>query len=554
MPDRTLVDLGAVSALEATAGPGRPARPGRSAAARRRRVRLAWICLWVLSVIWSVHSFVSDRDGVLNSGGLAALTEFWAHALTPETSPDFLRATWDATLTTLAFAVLGTLLSVAVGLALAPALSQTWWRPAGASTPERVLRRAGLLLTRVTLALPRGVHEAVWGLLLLTVLGRDPLVGVLAIAIPFGAITAKVYAEMLDEADHAPYDLLRAAGAGRVTAMAYGLAPGLVPGLTSYAFYRFECSIRSAVILGMIGAGGLGLQLSLSFAGLQYGEMWTSILALVVLGALVDRWGALLRRSWGGPAWRLSGVGFGLLAVASWWSLAPDPGGLVTERTRVLFARLADEMLPPRLPDGGWSELASRSVETVQMSVVAISLAVVLGVAVSLVAARTSGSPAGRVLGWGARQLLLLTRAIPPPVWALLVLFVVFPGPLPGALALGIYTFGILGRLFAEVVEDLDPRPREALSALGASAPVSFAYATVPAAAGQMIAYSLYRWEVTVRETVVVGIVGAGGLGRLLEQQRAGFDYPGMASTILALIAVCVAVDLLSMTVRTSLR
>jgi len=153
-----------------------------------------------------------------------------------------------------------------------------------------------------------------------------------------------------------------------------------------------------------------------------------------------------------------------------------------------------------------------------------------------------------------ARSVLLVTRAVPPPVWALLVLFVVLPGPLPGALALGIYNFGVLGRLFAEVVEDLPPAPRTALERLGASPSVAFAYATLPSAATQFISYSLYRWEVCVRETVIVGVVGAGGLGMLLQQQRAAFDYGGMASTVIALIVLCLFVDGLSAAVRRSLR
>jgi phosphonate transport system permease protein len=398
------------------------------------------------------------------------------------------------------------------------------------------------------------VHEAVWGLLLVSVLGRDPVVGVLAIAIPFGAITAKVYSEILDEADHGPYDAFRAAGAGRLTALCYGVVPTTLGALTSYAFYRFECSVRAAVILGMIGAGGLGFQLALSFQGLQYEQMWTSLYALIALSAGADRWGAWLRRGGSPTRTRLTAVLAALLAVASVWHLAPEASRWSSTRTWRLIAQLADDVTPLRLPREGWAGLVGGAVETLQMSILAAVLATVLGAAVALVAARGGTSPGRRVAGWGARTLLLVTRAVPPPVWALLVLFVVLPGPLPGALALGIYTFGILGRLFAEVVENLDPRPRNALEQLGAAPLASFAYAVVPAAAGQFASLSLYRWEVAVRETVIVGIVGAGGLGRMLEQQRAAFDHPAMATTVLALVALSFLVDALSVGIRRSLR
>ncbi len=550
-----MTGLGTIASLEASGAPPtlEPPRPPRRRAPRRVGGRL-WLALWAVAVLWSAASFLRGRDGVLNPDGFPALGTFWATAVRPDTSPDFLRETVDAAVTTVAFGVLGTLLSIALGMLLAPLMSQTWWMSASGARRSRWLSTTGLLLTRATLALPRGVHEAVWGLLLLSVLGRDPLVGVLAIAIPFGAITAKVYSELLDEADHRPYEALRAAGAGRAPALFYGLLPGLLPAATSYAFYRLECSIRSAVILGMIGAGGLGLQLSLSFQGLQYAEMWTSLYALILLGALIDRWGVVLRRGTARGRWPLSAATVAVLTVLSVWRLGPDLSRWWSGRTGELLGRLGDDFLPPRLPDGGWDELLRRSVETVQMSVVAISLASVLGLCVCLLAARGGTSPLRVVLGWAARQLLLVTRAIPPPVWALLVLFVLFPGPLPGAVALGVYTFGILGRLFAEVVEELDRRPQDGLTALGATPLTAFAYAAVPGALGQLIAYSLYRWEVTARETVIVGVVGAGGLGRLLEEQRAAFDFPAMTSTVLALVAVCVVVDLLSLAVRTSLR
>ncbi|WP_127480073.1 PhnE/PtxC family ABC transporter permease [Nocardioides pantholopis] len=553
-----MTDLAGITSLEGSgprAAPPQRAAPGRGRRPRpgRRPTGRTWAVLWLVVLVWSVLGLLPEGE-VVNPGGWSFFADFWAHAARPELSADFLADTLDATLTTVAFGVLGTLASVVIGLVLAPVMSQTWWAPATGSPVARALRGAGLLLTRVTVALPRGVHEAVWGLLLIGVLGRDPLVGVLAIAIPFGAITAKVYSELLDEADHAPYEMLRRSGAGRVSAAAYGLLPGLVPAATSYAFYRFECSLRSAVILGMIGAGGLGLQLSLAFAGLQYGQMWTSIYALIVLGAVIDRWGAWLRRGANPRRWGISGVLGLVLAVAAVGHLRPDPAAWFSADTVDRLGRLVDDLVPPALPAGGLFELVSRSVETLQMSVLAISIAATLGVVVALVAARGATSPARRVAAWAARQLLLVTRAVPPPVWALLVLFVVFPGPLPGAIALGIYTFGILGRLFAEAVEELDPRPRQALTQLGAPGTASFAYASLPAALGQLVSFTLYRWEVTARETVVVGVVGAGGLGRLLEEQRAGFDYPAMAGTVLALIAVCLLVDLLSLAVRSSLR
>lgn len=527
---------------------------------RRRGPRVAaprvWLVAVGVAVLWALWSAGVGSRAVVNPGGWTLLARFWRAALHPDLSSAFLRTTVEATVTTVAFAVVGTALAVLIGIVGGVLTCETWWQRARPRAGRlRGDLRPGWFIGRGLCGLPRGIHEAVWGLFLVNVLGRDPLVGVLAIAIPFGAITAKVYAELIDESARGPFDALRSAGAGRLGALAYGVFPQTLPDLVSYAFYRLECSIRSAVILGMIGAGGLGFLLNLSFQSLDYQAMWTLIYALVIVSGAADAWGAMLRaRRHPTGRVRASMVGGLALVVASALYLGPDLGRLFSSDTRSLFVRIVSESWPPSLPAGGWSALASQTVATLQMSVLAIAIASALAVAVAFAAARGGETVGRRALGAVARSLLLVTRAIPSPVWALLVLFVLFPGPLPGAVALGVYNFGILGRLMAEVVENLDQRPGNALRALGAPDASVFAYSVLPMSATRFASYALYRWEVAVRETVVVGIVGAGGLGRLLELQRAAFDYAGMTTTVMALIAVSVLVDLISASARRALR
>lgn len=220
---------------------------------------------------------------------------------------------------------------------------------------------------------------------------------------------------------------------------------------------------------------------------------------------------------------------------------------------------------PPHLgrrQPGDLRALVPLAGQTLAMSVLAGAIAFAGALLLAFPAANLSGLGAPRgALRRGLRLAvvaitragLLLTRAIPPPVWALVFLFVVFPGIWPGALALGIYNLGVVGRLMAEAAENLDPRPARALRAVGASNPQAFLYATVPAAIGRFVAYGLYRWEVAIRETIVVGAVGAGGLGVLLRAQITSFDYAAALTTVLAVIALTLVVDLVSATIRRSL-
>ena len=542
------------------AGSARPPVPASEPRPPRAR-RWPWAVALAVAVAWSAWRTGVGSGDVVNPDGLDSLLEFFRAAVHPELDADFLRLTWDAALVTVAYAVLGSALSVAIGLVLGLVTSDAW-RLAG--DDGRAVRRAQQAL-RAALVPARAVHEAVYAIVLVNVLGLDPLVAVLAIGLPFGAVTAKVFQHTLDDVGRQQVELLRASGASRGQIVAYALLPAAAANLTTYGFYRFECSLRAAAVLGVIGAGGLGFQIRLSFQSLEYGEMWTLLYALILLCGLADAWSSAVRGR--GRAARqarrprrgavtASLVGGAVAVVASWWQLGIDVSTLWSPRTVESAARFLRELWPPEAPEG-LRALVSVSVDTVAMSILSISVAFAVAVLAAQVAARPRqgrGGVPSRVAAAAARLVLLVWRAIPPPVWALLLLFVLFPGPLPGALALAVYNAGVLGRLLAELVENLDPAPEAVLRAGGATRAQAFLYDRLPRLAPGFASLGLYRWEVTIRETVVVGLVAAGGLGYVLNAELAAFDYPAVAGTLLALVAVTAAVDLLSTRIRRTLR
>jgi len=241
-----------------------------------------------------------------------------------------------------------------------------------------------------------------------------------------------------------------------------------------------------------------------------------------------------------------------------------------------LGAQLGNDAWPPRLGDDGWTGLLSDTVDTLALAVLALVVAWSLASVIAFVASRTSkrgrsstmspgrvratGSIGGdtptvrRAVGFITRFLLLVARAVPPPVWAFLAVFVLKPGLWPGVAALAVYNLGVLGRLQSEVVENLDDAPGTALAAAGATSFGVAAFATVPAVSGRFVSLGLYRWEVAIRETVIVGVVGAAGLGRTIRTQSVSFDYDGILASILALIAVTLMVDVISSNLRRTIR
>ncbi len=149
-----------------------------------------------------------------------------------------------------------------------------------------------------------------------------------------------------------------------------------------------------------------------------------------------------------------------------------------------------------------------------------------------------------------AKAALNLLRTIPHLVWALILVFAVGLGPFPGMLALGIHTGGVLGRLFGEVMENVETQPIEALQATGASRLQILFYGILPQVLPECVAYTLYRWEVNIREAVILGYVGAGGLGQQIQIAISLFLEHRLLTLILAIYLIVTAVDALSAHLR----
>jgi phosphonate transport system permease protein len=252
------------------------------------------------------------------------------------------------------------------------------------------------------------------------------------------------------------------------------------------------------------------------------------------------------------------------LAIA-WLASDVSLSGLTSPRARELTGRLLDDMWPPALPAGGWPALAEAVPDTIAMAVLAMAVAVAITMAIGPGAMRPRRAavdeharPVRRLargaLRWADRALLLVLRSVPPTVWAVIALLVFFPGILPGALALGLYTGGILGRLVAEAWESVDTRARDALQAIGTPGWLASTAAVLPPSAHHLATYTLYRFEICIRDTAIVGVVGAAGLGRLLAESLAAFRFPAVTTLLFASFALSLASELVGRRLRHALR
>jgi phosphonate transport system permease protein len=233
------------------------------------------------------------------------------------------------------------------------------------------------------------------------------------------------------------------------------------------------------------------------------------------------------------------------LTVASFATLDLQWRAFLSAEALASMGRFVGEFFPPDLSAPFVAKVAAGMWETLAMSAVGTALAAVLGLLLALPASRThAGDPAR---GRGATRLLLnALRSVPELVWAALLLIAAGLGPFAGTLALAAHTTGVLGRLFAEAIENAPPEPGFALRAQGVGATRVLLYALLPQVLPQLLSYTLYRWENNIRAAAVLGVVGAGGLGQMLSFHMSLFQMHKTATVLLAMVLLVALVDIAS--------
>lgn len=287
--------------------------------ARRARERLPLgargatvLALLLGACLCAVWLGLSPAGLVPREGGLKLAGEFFSRAFSPafdyetsapEGAPPIVLKALEGARRTVVFAAAGMSLALVIGVVLGFCASSAWWRGdlrGGESAWRVFLRRsAGPAVwgaSRALIVALRSVHELLWAVLLLAAMGLNSATAVVAIALPYGGTLAKIFSEMVDEAPRDSAHALRQLGAGGVQTFLLGLVPRALPDMCAYAFYRFECAIRSSAVLGFFGFETLGYAIKQSFENLHYGEVWLYLWTLFALVVAVELWSGAVRR------------------------------------------------------------------------------------------------------------------------------------------------------------------------------------------------------------------------------------------------------------------
>ena len=235
-------------------------------------------------------------------------------------------------------------------------------------------------------------------------------------------------------------------------------------------------------------------------------------------------------------------AGLIVLTVLSFWTLDLRWGQFFSVDALRKMGRFLGELQAPESSAAFLIKLLPATLETRALAALGTLLAALLGLVLALPASRTHAQDRARWRGL-TRLILNALRSIPELVWAALLLIMAGLGPFAGTLALALHTSGVLGRLFAEAIENAPEGPAFALRVRGVGEGRVLLYATLPQVLPQLLSYTLYRWENNIRAAAVLGVVGAGGLGQLLAFHMGLFQMGKTATILGAMLAMVALVD-----------
>ncbi|WP_394171159.1 PhnE/PtxC family ABC transporter permease [Saccharospirillum alexandrii] len=467
----------------------------RDTGAMRRTIGL-FVLLALLCLPWAdiaIHTLAPGRELGRLAQGL--LWPQWPMA----------RTLGEAIAATLAFAFQGVALGAVAGFGLA-----------------LIYRRRAVRWLAASL---RAVHELFWALLFIQLFGLSALAGVLAIAVPYAGIFAKVYGELFEETDPAPRQALPA-NASRLSSLMFTTLPQAWPNLAAYTRYRLECGIRSSAVLGFIGLPTLGYHLESLLRQGFYAEAAPFFYALLILIATQHRW----CRGWMIPA---------LLLAALWWlpPVAPVNASLI-------WQFLTYDIVPAPLRSGvdAWpwladlwqSQLWPGLVNTLVLAILSLVVMGLLGVMLFPSVSRLFGNRWTRGLSHGV---LVVLRSLPEYLLAFIALILLGPSMLPAIIALGLHNGAIIAHLIGQYSNTLILRDD---AARGVN---RYFFEVLPRQFRLFLAFSLYRFETVIRETAILGMLGIPTLGFFIDSAFAEFRFDRAVMLLVASAILNIGVD-----------
>ncbi len=541
--------------------PPRPAPTLNSVAA------VAVMLLLLVGGVWSINSLGINLAAIV--GSVDNAVNFVGRMFPLDFPP--LGETAALIAETLAIVFLATLLSVLLSLPLSLVAAHTTTSGTGAQGAARTL-----------IVLARAIPDLVLAILFMRLFGLGAAAGVLAMGVHSVGMVAKLYADAIEDLDDGPRQAVESGGSTRWQQIWVAIPQRLMPQIIATALHRFDINLRTSVLLGYVGVGGIGLAISDSLRVLNYQRgMALALIVLVLCIVLEIISGAIRKALLGGtsggtwadrllnrgraprdgdvrlsPPWtgervaRFSSGGLiFVLLVGSLWLVDLDWASLAAGVVNV--PATAALFFPPSA-GGAWPSLVEALIVTIQIALAATLIGAVIAVPIGVLAARNVVRV--RAVHGFFRGLIVVIRGIPELILAIIFVVISGLGGVAGALALSVGAIGLLSKLIADSLEETDTAVQDALRTAGATDVQVFFSATLRQAAPAFVAHTMYLLDTNIRSATLLGVVGAGGIGFLLLNASRINQFDVVTMILILMVGVVLLVELVSMWLRRTVR
>ena len=411
-------------------------------------------------------------------------------------------------------------------------------------------------VARGLLNIVRAVDTLIWGVLVIVWVGLGYFAGILALTIHSIAALAKLYSEEIEHIDMGPVEAITATGANLLQTVRYAVIPQIVPPFLSYTLLRWDINMRSATVVGFVAGGGIGFFVLETVRKGAYNQYAAALWAIAIVIIVVDYIsGTLSERIRAGdthvqdvsprPFWRsprnLMLLVLGLAVFYySWYITRIDIRTLLEPAPT--FIRLVQDFLSIDTSPNIADIVMKQMIITVFQALLATTLGAFAAIPFSFLAARnlTGRNRLSIWIYYLARGTFDILRSIEALLYVAIFVFWVGIGPFAGTLALAVTSFALVGKLYADAIENIDMGPMEAITATGANRLQAIVYAILPQIVPPFVSYSIYQWDINVRMATIIGFAGGGGIGLLLNTYFGQLQYH-RAGTIVAVIVLVVA-------------
>lgn len=458
--------------------------------------------------------------------------------------------------------------TIAIGL-LATLFSTVLAVPVSFLGAHNIMRRvpggsAIYYITRALLNIVRAVDTVVWGLIIIVWVGLGSFAGVIALTIHSIAALGKLFSEEIEHIDPGPVEAIEATGGNFLQVIRFGVIPQVIPSFLSFTLLRWDINMRSATVIGFVAGGGIGFFVLETIRMGGYNQYAAALWAIAVVIILVDfissRWRFNILKDQPKTVekistWKkVSNIVYFLLGIAAFlycWEITKidfsklfDPGPT--------FGRLIKDFVSIDVTMPVVNNVVRELIITVMQALLATTLGGLIALPFSFLAAKnlTGKSKFSAWIFYLTRGVFNVLRSIEALLYVAIFVYWVGIGPFAGMLALGITTFALLGKLFSEAIENIDPGAIEATTATGSNKLQTIMYAIVPQIVPPFLSYLIYQWDINIRMATIIGFAGGGGIGLMLSSYFGSLQYHKAGTVILAIVIIVAVMDFTSAKIR----